>query len=70
MDLLRELNSRCLSRANVRNASRPSIRSHAIRGSGSAIGGKAFAMGPAISRMTKNTLWGEKTVEEKRDEPI
>lgn len=56
MDLLRELNSRCLSRASVRKASRPSMRSHAIRGSGSTIGGKAFAMGPAISRMTKNTL--------------
>lgn len=56
MDLLRELNSRCLSRASVRKASRPSMRSHAIRGSGSTIGGKAFAMGPAMSRITKNTL--------------
>lgn len=55
LDLLSELNSKCLSRAIVKKASRPSMRSHAIRPSGSTIGGKAFAMGPAISRITKNT---------------
>lgn len=54
-DLRSELNSRCLSRANVKKASRPSMRSHAIRGSGSVMGGNAFAMGAAISRITKNT---------------
>lgn len=60
LERLNEENSRCLSRASVRKASRPSIRSHAINGSGSMIGGRALELGPAISRMTKNTLKKEK----------
>lgn len=55
LDLLRELNSKCLSLARVRKASRPSIRSQAIRGSGSVMGGSELAVGPAMRRMTKKT---------------
>ncbi|KAF3846736.1 hypothetical protein F7725_003814 [Dissostichus mawsoni] len=54
LDRRRELNSRCLSRAKVRKASRPSIRSQAIRPSGSEMGGSELA---AVRRITKKT-WG------------
>lgn len=50
-----EENSRCLSLARVRKASRPSIKSHGMSGSGSMMGGRELAEGPAIRRITKNT---------------
>lgn len=59
--LRREENSRCLSLARVRKASRPSIKSHGMSGSGSEMGGKELAAGPAMRRITKNTWKTEKT---------
>ncbi|VCX02560.1 unnamed protein product [Gulo gulo] len=50
-----EENSRCLSLARVRKASRPSIRSQGMRGSGSTMGGRELAAGPAMRRITKKT---------------
>lgn len=48
-------NSKCLSRASVKNESRPSINSHAISGSGSWIGAKLAADWAECNRITKNT---------------
>lgn len=44
-----------MSLARVRKASRPSIRSHGMSGSGSTMGGRELAAGPAMRRMTKKT---------------
>lgn len=55
----KELNSQCLSRANVKKASLPSIRSQFRRGSGSTMGSNELTMGPECRWITKNT-WENK----------
>ena len=54
--LRREENSQCLSRAMVRKASLPSIRSHDMRLSGSVVPGSGEEMGQGgVNRTVKKT---------------
>ncbi|TNN55640.1 hypothetical protein EYF80_034156 [Liparis tanakae] len=70
LDLRRELNSRCLSLARVRKASRPSIRSQAMRGSASVMGGSELALldalledvGPEVALKVRQLLGTGETV--------